>query len=261
MSEGTYALSKADENRENERLKNLEAASDAFTIRHLEAVGVTTGWRCLEVGAGGGSIASWLAHCVGPSGSVIATDVDPSRLTGLPAHVEVRRHDITTDHLEPAACDVAHCRFLLQHLPDPDAALERMVNALAPGGWLVVEEADFGLFELSGAAESADATRILHDLMTRWRSAEMLDSYFGRRLPAVIGALELSDVGFDAQTTVVPRGAPDYEITRLAWPTMREAAAATGTSEDDLKKVDVAFEYSTFCVGTSIFGAWGRKPG
>lgn len=197
MSEGTYALSKADENRENERLKNLEAASDAFTIRHLEEVGATAGWRCLEIGAGGGSIASWLAHCVGPSGSVIATDVDPSRLTGLPAHVEVRRHDITTDHLEPAACDVAHCRFLLQHLPDPDAALERMVNALAPGGWLVVEEADFGLFELSGAAESADATRILHDLMTRWRSAEMLDSYFGRRLPAVIGALELSDVGFD----------------------------------------------------------------
>ena len=68
MSEGTYVLSKADENRENERLKNLEAASDAFTIRHLEAVGVTTGWRCLEVGAGGGSIASWLAHCVGRVG-------------------------------------------------------------------------------------------------------------------------------------------------------------------------------------------------
>jgi hypothetical protein len=31
--------------------------------------------------------------------------------------------------------------------------------------------------------------------------------------------------------------------------------------EDDLKKVDVAFEYSTFCVGTSILYAWGRKPG
>ena len=45
MSEGTYALSKADENRENERLKNLEAASHAFTIRHLEEVGATAGWR------------------------------------------------------------------------------------------------------------------------------------------------------------------------------------------------------------------------
>jgi hypothetical protein len=57
MSEGTYALSKADENRENERLKNLEAASDALRFGISKKWG-TTGWRCLEVGAGGGSIAS-----------------------------------------------------------------------------------------------------------------------------------------------------------------------------------------------------------
>jgi hypothetical protein len=41
------------------RLVQLEALWDPSTIRHLQALGVTDGWRCLEVGAGGGSITRW----------------------------------------------------------------------------------------------------------------------------------------------------------------------------------------------------------
>jgi 2-polyprenyl-3-methyl-5-hydroxy-6-metoxy-1,4-benzoquinol methylase len=50
------------------RFGDLAAAFDPGTIRHLQDRGVATGWRCLEVGGGGGSIAAWLAARVGPAG-------------------------------------------------------------------------------------------------------------------------------------------------------------------------------------------------
>ncbi|HET9109188.1 MAG TPA: hypothetical protein VFN78_00040, partial [Ktedonobacterales bacterium] len=60
---------------QDRRLARLEAWFDPGTIQHLEALGVGPGWRCLEVGAGAGSIAAWLCNRVGPEGSVLATDI------------------------------------------------------------------------------------------------------------------------------------------------------------------------------------------
>ncbi|MGH8922388.1 MAG: SAM-dependent methyltransferase, partial [Actinomycetes bacterium] len=58
------------------RLELLEQIYDAGTIRRLDSLGVGAGWRCLEVGAGGGSITRWLCDRVGPGGRVLAIDLD-----------------------------------------------------------------------------------------------------------------------------------------------------------------------------------------
>ena len=63
------------------------------------------GWRCLDVRAGSGSVATLLAHRVGPSGTVVAADIDLRFLTNLPPNVEVRRHDITTSDMESKSYD------------------------------------------------------------------------------------------------------------------------------------------------------------
>lgn len=55
------------------RFAGLETTFDPSTIRYLTSVGVADGWACWEIGAGGGSIARWLADRVGPAGSVLAT--------------------------------------------------------------------------------------------------------------------------------------------------------------------------------------------
>lgn len=68
---------------QRERLRTLEALFDAGTIAELEARGIGRGWRCLEVGAGGGSIARWLADRVAPDGVVVATDRDTTVLDGV----------------------------------------------------------------------------------------------------------------------------------------------------------------------------------
>jgi hypothetical protein len=75
-----YLLDNADPRAER-RFDALAQLFDARTIEYLTALGVTRGWSCWEVGAGGGSIAEWLAGAVAPTGSVVATDLDLRRLS------------------------------------------------------------------------------------------------------------------------------------------------------------------------------------
>ncbi len=100
------------------RFASLSELFDPGTIRHLNNSGVSRGWRCLEVGGGGGSVASWLADRVGHTGYVLATDIDPRFLETLKhPNIEVLRHNIVTDPLPEAGFDLVHTRLVLLHIP------------------------------------------------------------------------------------------------------------------------------------------------
>ncbi len=60
------------------------------------------GGVALQIGAGGGAVAFWLAERVAPGGVVVATDVETDFLAAEAArypNLEVLRHDITTEDL------------------------------------------------------------------------------------------------------------------------------------------------------------------
>src|SRR5688572_23707049 len=138
-----YFAANADHEAEGARLRLFEQLLDPLTLRRLGHLGVAPGWRCLLVAAGRGSIARRLAERVGPMGHIVATDRDVRFLqeAKLPA-VEIRPHDILCDPLETGHFDLVHCRCLLMHVSDPNRVLQRMADALKPGGWLLVEEPD-----------------------------------------------------------------------------------------------------------------------
>jgi SAM-dependent methyltransferase len=78
---------------------------------------------------------------VGPGGHVLATDINTDWMSGsLPANVELRRHDIGVDPLPEHAFDIVHARAVLTFVPERRSALARMIAALRPGGWFLVEE-------------------------------------------------------------------------------------------------------------------------
>ena len=112
---------------------------DEFTAARLVRAGVTTGARCLEVGAGAGTVAAWLADQVGPTGDVIATDLKPQHIQSHPG-VTVLQHNVVTDPLPGGPFDLIHARAVLQHLPQRESVLAKLAAALAPGGALIVEE-------------------------------------------------------------------------------------------------------------------------
>ena len=127
---------------EQRRLHALAALFDPATRRLLTEVGVARGSRCLEVAAGTGSVAAWLADQVGPEGEVYATDIDLTHLGQLPPNVTYAQHDIVEDPLPDGAFDVVHTRLLLEHLTGRETALNRMATAVRPGGYVLVEEAE-----------------------------------------------------------------------------------------------------------------------
>lgn len=121
---------------------------DAFTFRRLAGVGVGPGWRCLEIGAGTGSVAAWLAERVGPTGMVVATDVETRWLEALAtSNLEVRHHNVADDPVDHGY-DLIHLRLVLEHLPGRAGVVAKLAAALRPGGHLVVEDYDVRTMQL-----------------------------------------------------------------------------------------------------------------
>jgi trans-aconitate methyltransferase len=142
----TYAFSNsADE--AIDQLDSLERFLDPVTTRRIAEIDLRSGARCWEIGAGAGSIAAWLAAQAGPTGEVVATDINTDRMGYLHAldNVLVVRHDITTlaPPLEGEPYDLIHARLVLLHLPQREHILRSLVTHLAPGAWLLVEELDW----------------------------------------------------------------------------------------------------------------------
>src|SRR5438309_1833603 len=118
---------------EGGRLELLEQIFDPGSRNRRDRV--QPGWRCLEVGAGRGSMAVWLAERVGPRGHVVATDIDLTYLARLQLpNLEVRQHDILDDPLdalEPGSFDVVCSRLTLFWLSGrQEEAIRRMVECL-----------------------------------------------------------------------------------------------------------------------------------
>ncbi len=126
----------------NDRFVSLERCYDHATISRLEALGIGEGWRCLEVGGGGGSIARWLSERVGDAGSVLATDIDPEKMYGQAGNLTITRHDIVDDPLPEAEYDLVHARLVLIHVAQREAVVKRLLSTLKPGGWLLLDEFD-----------------------------------------------------------------------------------------------------------------------
>jgi SAM-dependent methyltransferase len=183
-----------------ERFTALSTLLDPWTTSHLERLGVTEGWRCLEVGAGGGSIASWLAERVGRSGQVLATDLDVRWLeTHLRApNVEVRTHDLVIDTLPERSFDLVHERLVLIHLPERMSVLPRLVAALRPGGWLLAEDFDGSVVTNAFVDPDSDEDDVRNRIvggiqaLLRQRGA---DASFAHTLPRLLRENGLRQVG------------------------------------------------------------------
>lgn len=198
---------------EQRRLALLEQRYDPGTVRRLVQIGVRRGWSCLEVGAGAGSIARWLAQRVGPTGRVVATDLDTQFLDAGEAHLEIWRHDITCDPLPTAEFGLVHVRWLLDLLPDRDRVIEKLITALQSGGWLLVEEPD----EFPAAAGSAEPyRRVLEAVQILLRDAGT-DHHWARTLPAVLTAAGLAGVGAEADVDICRGGSPMPSVGNWAW--------------------------------------------
>jgi len=219
-------------------LDDLAATLDPFTRRRLEEAGVRPGARCLEVGAGAGTVARWLAEQVGPHGRVVATDVDPQPVPPHPS-LTVVRHDIVADPLEEGAYDVVHARLVLAHLPQRERVLERLVAALAPGGVLVVEEFDPSWDRCVLHAPDPDVHRLFAEyhraLMATLRAAGT-DPGWGRRLHHAMTEAGLTAVSTEFWARAWRGGEPGCRLAYVAAGHVRAQLVDNGMSPSDIDR-------------------------
>jgi SAM-dependent methyltransferase len=263
--ERTYAYDNA-RAAQHERLRTLETLFDPGTIAELEARGVGRGWRCLEVGAGGGSIARWLADRVAPGGAVLATDLDTTVLEGLShPNLEVKVHDVLEHDLPEAEFDLVHVRLVLGWLADRPTALRRLIAALKPGGWLVAEDLDFASAVADprmGADLCARFTRIAaaHDAVITNRHG--FDPGYGRRVAGDLADAGLTDCACRGRASMWRSGEPGGEIWRLSLEQLRDGIIDLNLM--DAGEVDAAIELCTdprfSSLSPVMMTAWGRRP-
>jgi SAM-dependent methyltransferase len=251
---------------ERERLALLTQIADPITARRLNDLGIGPGWRCLEVGAGDGSVARWLARRVGPEGRVTATDINPRFLCGHePPNLKVRRHNILEDKLEVAYYDLVHCRCVLQHLTDPLRGLWRLVAAVRPGGWLLVEDFDGGSLGAAdpGHPRAAEFDRRMRTWCAVLHARGPIDPFFGRRLPALLEECGVRDLEHDGVTFTGRGGDPTARFAQMSNRLLRDRFVAAGAlTETDFHELDTTYDDPSFWfIGFTFFGAWGRRPG
>jgi SAM-dependent methyltransferase len=251
---------------EGKRLSALEEMGDPRTRQRLEQLGIRPGWRCLEVGAGRGSVARWMAERVEPSGHVVAADIDPRFLTAIDTPgLEVRQHDVLERDFEPGHYDVVHCRALLMHLSSPDLAIRRMAAAVRPGGWLLMEEADFGAWgavdpDYPGATAFDRATRAVWDTLHR---LEVMDVRFGRRLSTLVEQLGWQEADHDARLRVSHGADPVGRFWAVTLSSMRSSPlldAAAITPGELATTLELLDDRSFAFLGPIPFCAWAKRP-
>jgi SAM-dependent methyltransferase len=224
---------------EDERLSLLEQLYDPVSRGRRSLV--QPGWRCLEVGAGRGSMAVWLVEQVGAAGQVVATDVDTRYLQRLDLpNLEVLEHSILEDPLEVlglGSFDLVCSRLMLFHLVGrQEVAIMQMTKCLRPGGWLIDEDADWG------TAAPVDPAHPLYDGYRRvwrdgdWWTSRGYDKAFGQKLPALFERCGLQDIRHEAATEVVRGRSPWARWWEVTLEVMNELG---GGGESDQREVEV----------------------
>jgi SAM-dependent methyltransferase len=168
----------------------------------LDRLGLREGWRCVDVGAGGGDVSVALAEIVGRDGRVYAVDSDPAARDQVAAIAAASAQVVAItqsgeDLLLPEAVDLAFCRFLLLHVHNPLTVLARMGAVVRPRGWVVVQEPITSAGRVAGSPLSMPDAR---------------HPDIGALLPALArqAGLEVVDAWAEAQAGAGPGPVRDY---------------------------------------------------
>lgn len=174
------------------------AATHAWAVLPL----LRPGMDLLDAGCGPGTITAGLAAAVAP-GRVLAVDREPGqaeaarrRLCAEGRDADALAADVADLPLQDGAVDVAFAHALLEHVPDPVAALAELARVVRPGGAVVAVSPDWGGFVL--APEEPAVARAIR-FYERVQAENGGDVRAGRRLGGWMAAAGLADVGLEAR--------------------------------------------------------------
>jgi SAM-dependent methyltransferase len=253
-----YVLTK-DWPREHERLSLLEDTVDAFSIAAIRAAGFSRDFRCLEIGAGSGSIARWFARETGDPALVTTTDVDPRLLKPLAdGGIRVLQHNVVTDEFPAGSFDIIHTRAVLEHVTQREHVLDRIVPWLAPEGILLV--VDCASFPLASSQNPIfrKAIQAYIDVLALTGT----DYEWARSFPGPLQRHGYRDVGVSAIVPPIQGANPIAKFWSLTLETVRSRLLHADLIDDEeINQVQrLLADPEFFDLGPGFLAAWGRRP-
>ena len=237
----------------------LAESLDPGTFRLLERVGVEPGMHVLELGAGTGSVSAWLANKVGSGGRVMSTDIDLRFHDEMPSNVIVRQHDAARDRLPSEHFHLVHARAVIQHIPERIEVLARMVEAMRPGGAMVIEDGAMAEFAEQALPEPLAS---VHRIVATASQHEWRDPNAGVRVLGWMRDLGLEDLDAIGRVRIMR----PHEASGEWWFLALERAAprlveAGVVSESDAAAALEQMRAPGFAMlGPTSIATIGRKP-
>jgi len=208
---------------ERKRLAGMESLWDPGSQALLEDLGIASGWRCLEVGAGGGSMVRWMAD---RGAHVTAIDIDTRFIDSLASDsIEVRRVDLREDELPQDEFDLVHARLVLEHLTDRRQILDRLVATLRPGGRIVIEDYDWSCYGFEGEGPGFGE---IADVVMGFMAKAGFERDYGRRVVSDMEAAGLTDIRGEGRARLIDSTSPGFDFFRLSFESLRGAVVAAG---------------------------------
>lgn len=241
------------------RLRLLETELDPVSTAVLADRKLPASPRCLELGAGAGSMARWMAEQY-PAGHVTAVDVDARYLdAGWAPNLDVRQGDVRALDFPAGSFDLIHARTLFMHLPEREEMVARAATWLAPDGWLVLEDLSTFPCESSPYPEWRKVMKASAALLGR--QGGDLD-WVRRRQPAVFAEAGLSEVGMSVEVFTVGDGGPAEPFWRAFLDQVRPALAGHGLlTDEEIDNALALFDDPRFVdIAEAMISAWGRCP-
>lgn len=209
-SENDYVLGTNDE--ELDRLGLQHRVWRPVVTECWQRVGITHGWRVLDVGAGPGYATADLAEIVGPTGSVLGVERsarfleaarERCRRRGL-TNVEFREADLMEISLGQLGFDASWCRWVTSFVSSPAKLIDNIAGALRPGGVAIFHEySDYETFRFMPIRPALESFAL--EVMASWRATGG-EPNVARELPGLLAAAGLRVVEIRPQVrTVSPR--------------------------------------------------------
>jgi len=185
-------------------VRNLAAQAEAVWPQELPLLrryALPPAPRILDAGCGTGE-ATWRLADAFPGATVLGVDIldaslDRARQKAVRFGDRVRfeNRSIYELGLPSGSFDLVACRHVLQSIPHADQVVAELVRVVRPGGRLHLIAEDYGMIHFP--RRRFDPMRMWPEAPMRFGAATGTDMFIGRRAPAILAALGLSDISVE----------------------------------------------------------------
>jgi SAM-dependent methyltransferase len=264
-----YRYLLGDAKREAGRLRGQAKLWDPVSHALFDRIGITPGWKILEIGPGQGSLHLELRHRArGPVDAVERSPAFTSRLKTITRRDgfgvgQVWQTDLIDAPLPSAAYDLIFARWVFLFLPKPEVHIRKIVRALKPGGLLAVQDYHRDTFALvPRPPEWFDF--IIAD--RAFFASQGGDVSIGSRLPNLYRAAGLTLVDIEATVKTGRPGSPVWNwLTTYFMGVMNryaEFAPFTPAQARHLRRywTNASTSKTSLLIAPALLDVVGRKP-